>query len=136
MPRIVKGWYRGPWKKDHSQYWKRDKIVAKIGFASYRDYLRSELWTGIRDRVLSQAKKCRCCKESAPQCVHHHTYTKQNLSGRTLANLVALCNECHRAIEYNGRKKRQESHSVFRAFQVRREQFEAERLRTAAKLVE
>lgn len=117
---IVKGFRRGPWTQDSEIHFiKRDKVLFKMGFASYKDYLRSNLWASIRARVLSLYKKCGCCREFKPQCVHHHNYKPATMKGNSIKGLVALCNACHVAIEYKGHVKRQDEESITRAFVAR-----------------
>jgi hypothetical protein len=129
MAKIVRGWRRGPWtpeSKNHYEY--RDKVLLRMGFASYREYLNSDLWQSIRDRVLSENKKCRCCKVNDSQCVHHHDYKQHTLKGKTLRGLVALCNECHVEIEYRGKRKLTDQQEIYRAFQGRRKRLAEQRL--------
>lgn len=85
---------------------KRDKALFDLGFASYRDYLRSDLWKAIRAAVLETTPKCELC-DSKAQHVHHLRYTRQSLTARARWALVAICAECHRKVEFDedGRKR-------------------------------
>ena len=79
-----------------------------LGFASYSDYLKSDLWKGIRARVLKCANgRCCCCNAIAFE-VHHDVYSEENLSGRSLNGLFAICRKCHQTIEFteSGRKRK------------------------------
>ena len=71
-----------------------------LGFASYNDYLKSDLWLGIRQSVLDRAGgRCECCGRPA-QCVHHFLYHIGVMTGKSLDSLVALCMGCHKAGEF------------------------------------
>jgi hypothetical protein len=81
---------------------KRDKLLWRMGFASYRDYLRSPLWKAIRWAVLDGTPTCEICGESKAQQVHHIRYTEAALKGtpRGRKSLVAICAGCHHKIEF------------------------------------
>ena len=81
---------------------KRDKILFKLGFASYRDYLRSPLWKAIRAAVLEETPKCEICGTNKAQQVHHIRYTFSVLKGhpRGRKSLVSVCRQCHKEIEF------------------------------------
>lgn len=73
------------------------------GFQDYRDYLSSPLWREIRLRVFqSRGTKCKVCREAEATQIHHERYTPENLSGKSLADLVPICPACHEFIERNG----------------------------------
>lgn len=87
-------------------YTKRDAALLKLGFGSYASYLDSDLWKSIRAKVLIRDKRrCRCCKEPAFQ-VHHDSYGEATLRGDAFDRLFAICEKCHKEIEFapNGRK--------------------------------
>ena len=81
---------------------KRDKTLFRIGFASYRDYLRSPMWKMIRKVVLEETPVCEICNKAAANQVHHIRYTYSALMGRPRGRkyLVAVCRGCHCAIEF------------------------------------
>ncbi len=84
-------------------YHQRDIVIKALGYVDYQDYLKSELWYSIRNRLLPS--KCSCgCGAYANQ-IHHRFYTEQNLLGDSLNGLVALHSECHQSIEYSNTKK-------------------------------
>ena len=87
------------------QYGERNKIIYKLGFASYTDYLRSDLWKEVRGRVLKRRYGCKICPKIANQ-VHHIYYTYENLSGKSLNGLWSLCAECHVACEFNSNNEK------------------------------
>lgn len=70
-------------------------ILAKLGFATYDAYIASGFWKRIRLRVLEFYNwTCRDCGRTAHQ-VHHVRYTPENLAGKTLVGMIALCYGCH-----------------------------------------
>lgn len=78
----------------------RDQLLNRLGFQSYRQYLRSDLWYGIRSRILSRDQHtCRCCSEPATQ-VHHRSYRWFVLIGEDEDKLISLCDQCHYVIEF------------------------------------
>ncbi len=81
-------------------YRTRQDVLSLLGFPSYQDYLRSPLWKSIRDRVLAQGRKCRCCPEAASE-IHHREYTLAVLSGSTTHGLIPLCSNCHKLAEFD-----------------------------------
>lgn len=73
--------------------WRR--VLHEMGYASYEEYLQSDLWMRIRKKVLKKARKlCADCPSRATQ-VHHEAYTVENLKGMNLRFLVAVCDDCH-----------------------------------------
>lgn len=95
---------RDPRATTKSLYINRNRVLAKMGFASYQDYLKSDLWRSIREKVLSTSGGCKKCGKQA-ECVHHLDYSKQTLNGERLNKLVKLCNKCHYSIEFDGSEK-------------------------------
>jgi hypothetical protein len=98
------------------EYKNRDEILEELGYDNYGDYLKSKIWTEIRDRVLKESNyECICCanrnigttkKKTLVMQVHHMVYTKENLSGESLYGLVAICKSCHVKAEFKPRAKR------------------------------
>ena len=87
----------------------REKFIRRIekqGAESvfdipYENYLRTVLWTAIRDWVVeSQSGKCAICDRSAEE-VHHHDYNEATLLGLCSSGLVGLCARCHELIEFD-----------------------------------
>jgi hypothetical protein len=63
----------------------------------YRTYMNSLPWILLRAKGLGRAKDlCECCKRRPAVQVHHLTYTL--LGNEDLADLLAVCMECHRKI--------------------------------------
>lgn len=86
---------------DLNFYQERDKLLRKMKFSCYGDYLRSDLWLGIRERVMVRDyRHCWCCDAKATE-VHHRRYDKATLSGNDLSGMVAICHECHKKVEFD-----------------------------------
>ena len=79
-------------------YRSRNYWLGKIGFKTYQDYLKSQMWRFIRDST--DMRLCSCCDKPATQ-IHHSRYHKHDLTGKTRRNLHPICGACHQAIEYN-----------------------------------
>lgn len=88
----------GPRPGNESAYNQRDKVLMRLGFASYRDYLRSALWKELREEKLAANARCEICGDKA-QIVHHISYRRNSLAGKHLGGLVSLCNRCHCRVE-------------------------------------
>lgn len=89
---------------------RRQWILESLGFKSYDEYLKSDLWQGIREQVLRRDMN-RCMgrshnlllKLSEPDDagkftalhVHHYRYDRETLSGIDLSHLITLCAKCH-----------------------------------------
>lgn len=82
----------------------RNMILSRLGFKTYRSYLKSALWNSIRTRVLSNNPTCVSCGSAATQ-VHHSKYTWSNMKGNSLKNLVSVCGDCHFFCEFEDGKK-------------------------------
>jgi hypothetical protein len=75
----------------------RHAMLAELGFQAFGEYIRSPLFRSIRTRVIEAARgKCRSCGEPATK-VRHAKFTRENLSGRSLAFLTPLCGLCFEA---------------------------------------
>jgi hypothetical protein len=82
------------------EYTRRDALLKELGFASYAEYLQSDLWARIRRRVLGRYRsKCQACGGPASE-VHHKHYSLKVLSGKHIIGLKAICRECHARIEF------------------------------------
>ena len=72
----------------------RTGILKDLGFKSYRDYLRSDLWHEIRARRMCATPVCAKCGKKAQQ-VHHADYRRATLKGDNPTALICLCRKCH-----------------------------------------
>ncbi len=85
----------------------RDKIIRKLGYGHYNQYLKSDLWREvIKPKVLAEHDhKCFVCGSKKSLEIHHMDYNTQNLSGKNTNNMVPLCPRCHKHIEFKNGKK-------------------------------
>ena len=105
-------------------YARRLKHLRSLGFKSYPEYLKSDLWKRVRARVfLEKGQNCSLCANEATQ-VHHNRYHRNDLIGKKLSFLVPICRRCHELIEHENGKK-------LKHCEVRRKY---ERLRKVAKI--
>ncbi len=91
---------------DVSHYLKRNRLLKKLGFGSYREYLMSDLWREIREKVFAaKGRVCFLCPAAATE-IHHCRYAKSDLLGRRMIGMFPLCGKCHHAVEFDpsGRK--------------------------------
>ena len=88
------------------EYEDRDKLLLEMGYDSYNSYLLSPLWQGIKVRQICRCRTCMVCGEKM-EVVHHTSYDRKVLEGKTKSGLVSLCHRCHKLIEFNkaGRKR-------------------------------
>lgn len=93
----------------HAQtYADRNRLLNKLGFATYSEYLASPVWASIQRRAYQfHGSECRLCQKPA-QCIHHRGYGRAVLLGENLSPLVPLCSNCHFKVEHesNGRKRK------------------------------
>lgn len=83
-------------------YRERNRNLKAMGFANYAAYQKSDLWKGIRARVLDERPFCEGCGKDATQ-VHHSAYRKKDLEGRDLRRLHSVCGGCHFKSEFRKR---------------------------------
>ncbi|MDH5244832.1 MAG: hypothetical protein OEW98_00150 [Betaproteobacteria bacterium] len=80
-------------------YKDRDETLRRLGYQSYRSYLRSPLWRAIRARVLlptaTGPRLCWRCNRPATE-VHHRAYDLATLLGQHLGSLTPVCHQHHR----------------------------------------
>lgn len=85
-------------------YRDRFKNVRLLGFDSYKQYLKSDLWEAVRKLKLESEPFCQKCRKPATQ-VHHLSYALEVLVGSVLSGLFSCCRACHEAAEIqNGEK--------------------------------
>lgn len=77
------------------QYQRRNAYLKRLGFANYREYLKSPLWKSISAKVRTTRKACLLCRGHHKLEVHHKRYTRDNLRGKSLKWLCVLCHNCH-----------------------------------------
>ena len=80
-------------------YKERNKMLKELGYNSYDDYRASITWTRIKGKILGIDTKCAICDK--PNCVtHHRSYSKEVLLGEDMTQLIPLCRECHKDVEF------------------------------------
>ncbi len=76
-------------------------LLKRLGYDSYQQYLRSDLWKGIRAAVLPRCGGvCCCCKVRQATTVHHGSYRTSVMVGHEPKCLIPLCWKCHEAAEF------------------------------------
>lgn len=85
-----------------THYRMRSDILRKIGYRSYQEYLKSDLWSSIRANMLNMYPYCYVCGDHATQ-VHHANYLKKTLLGRDYTDLYTLCSRCHFKSEFKSK---------------------------------
>ncbi len=88
-------------KRKGNSYVDRNHTLRQLGFASYQEYLESDLWRKVRLQVyVIKGRTCRMCLSKPATCVHHNRYHLNDLTGRKLKFLEPLCDDCHKKIEF------------------------------------
>jgi len=102
-------------------YSSRNKALQELGFPDYDTYLKSELWSRIRAKVLRKSE-CYGCG-GKPTQVHHQSYSLKVLRGENLKRLVAVCENCHTEAEFQDGMKvsPSEANKVLERIRARRE---------------
>lgn len=85
----------------------RDKIIGKLGYGHYSQYLKSDLWKEVIKPKVIEEHGCQCfvCGWKKGLQIHHMDYNTQNLSGQNTNNMIPLCERCHKKIEFKNGKK-------------------------------
>jgi 5-methylcytosine-specific restriction endonuclease McrA len=87
--------------------------VRKLGYASYRDYLKSEHWQSFRKKFFASIKarqmrekygglRCEFCEASGILHLHHRTYKR--LGKEWLGDVVLICENCHNLVHSKARQ--------------------------------
>lgn len=72
----------------------RDERLQQLKTMPYKEYLQTPEWQDTRKRALRNAHyACQLCNANARLNVHHRTYVRRG--DEYLADLIALCEECH-----------------------------------------
>lgn len=83
-----------PPETDNRDNASRDSIVRSLGYASFGMYLRGEIFSIIRKRFARElGNTCAVCGGFASKIYHRH-YSRENLSGKSLDGLFAMCESC------------------------------------------
>jgi len=85
--------------KSKHGYTVRNENLRSLGFRSYGEYIRSEMWALIRGLAFeAKGTKCVSCNSRATQ-IHHSSYDLRTLTGADLTHLHPVCGKCHEAAE-------------------------------------
>lgn len=88
-----------------TSYQSRNAVLRTLGFRNYGEYLQSELWRKVRDKVFAiKGKACYLCGGRAWQ-VHHNRYHKNDLTGKRVRFINPICGDCHHEIEFSDGEK-------------------------------
>ncbi len=94
--------HKGHKRPRMQSYSDRNQVLKDLGFRSYQDYLRSDLWASIRDHSMALSSVCVGCHGKATQ-IHHGRYRRCDLDGTCMSMLFPVCGACHRYIEFGSR---------------------------------
>jgi len=78
--------------------------VTRAGFSTntYKLYLETEHWKGIRKQKLALNPVCEFCKKVKATQVHHLRYNDDNgktiLYREKMSDLLSVCKDCHKKI--------------------------------------
>lgn len=83
-------------------YLVRDSILRHNGYKSYEEFLNSEYWQSIREKVKGAKYKdkyssCRICKTQSDIHLHHNNY-RWLLTKYELREIISLCGKCHNMV--------------------------------------
>ena len=81
-------------------YQERNLLLLDIGFVSYSEYLKSDIWDAIRAKTLEVHKDCFCCRQNKATQAHHRRYSQNNLRLLVIGDMIGVCNWCHERIEF------------------------------------
>jgi hypothetical protein len=86
------------------QFCHRNKNLKKLGFANYKEYLKSDYWKKIKERwnCLRKSKKywnmCYVCDGQKNLILHHLNYSITTLLKFVGSHMLPVCNDCHNKI--------------------------------------
>lgn len=81
---------------DYEEILNMNKRLFELGFASFKDYLASDLWRNNRKIAYIGQCTCEACRRKGSLQVHHKTY--KNLGAERKKDLSLMCEECHREV--------------------------------------
>lgn len=86
----------------------RNAALRAIGFSSFAEYSKSQLWKVIRREILLRDAKCcrmRGCRNKADG-ISFLSYRQETLLGESPASLLSTCKDCRRRIALDGEERR------------------------------
>jgi hypothetical protein len=79
----------------------RANALKELGFRDYNEYLKSRVWSGIRQQVTARCeRRCEACLTPGVEEFHHLRYDKAVLDGSDISGILALCSFCHDHAEF------------------------------------
>ena len=82
-----------------SEYIERKITLRRLGYATYKEYLKSFIWSCIKDTAKEYfGEYCYCCGALWTE-LHHSKYDYRTMMGLSFENLYPLCHRCHKNIE-------------------------------------
>ena len=78
----------------------------KLGFNSYCDYLKSDLWTATKERFWASKRPKHCLVCRNPHFDLHHINYSRLGKEHLLKDLIPLCRDCHYKIHTYHKKER------------------------------
>jgi hypothetical protein len=98
------------YRPDKSEYKIRKKILKKMGYDSYKDYIVSLDWLLRKNQIINFYNKkkwqigCELCVTTNNLQIHHNTYKhmdKNVTDIRYIGGYSFLCGSCHTKIHYD-----------------------------------
>lgn len=92
-------------KRKTAAAWKVEKIKqVEAKLKEYDEYIESEDWRKIADKVLKRDKHtCQYCGDAKAKQVHHLTYNR--LYDEAMFDLVSVCVKCHDKLHPEAEKR-------------------------------
>lgn len=108
------------WYENGQSYESRNLILRKMGFRSYAEYLKSDLWKRVRASMFKRKDRlCYICSDPA-YTGHHNRYRESDLNGETIKHLHPICEKCHDRIELEPDGSKRPMCNVTREFLIER----------------
>lgn len=94
-------------RPNKNEYIQRNRILNKMGFNSYIDYMKSRDWLLRKNEVINVYLQCGwdiwcdVCESTNNLQVHHNNYLEMEIpviTEKDSLNYCFLCNECHEKI--------------------------------------
>lgn len=72
---------------------------------SYKDYLNTNHWKILRNKVLIRDQRCKICNSMEKLNAHHRSYLNKGNPSKELDDIVLLCKDCHELFHKNSKIK-------------------------------
>lgn len=89
------------------QFSARNRRLRRMGFNSYQDFLKSDVWKKLKEYIFNKKefKECHICGSIRYLVPHHRRYTNlHNIHSlrKMSRDLICLCGDCHTKVhEFN-----------------------------------